>query len=61
MGRGWRLKGGLRLLNPDIDTVHYAGARLQSAHEILGIDLRTLQRWKAIRAREHIDQRWVLA
>ena len=32
----------------DIDVAHTAGARLQSACEIAGIELRTLQRWKAL-------------
>ena len=31
----------------DIDVAHQAGARLQLACEIVGIDARTLQRWKA--------------
>lgn len=31
----------------DIDTAHSAGARLQPACEMVGIDVRTLQRWKA--------------
>ena len=31
----------------DIDAAHAAGARLQPACEIAGIELRTLQRWKA--------------
>jgi putative transposase len=31
----------------DIHTAHAAGARLRLACEIVGIDLRTLQRWKA--------------
>jgi transposase InsO family protein len=31
----------------DIDTAHAAGARLLPACEIAGIDVRTLQRWKA--------------
>ena len=31
----------------DIDITHTAGARLKSACEIAGIDLRTLQRWQA--------------
>jgi putative transposase len=31
----------------DIGTAHAAGARLQPACEIAGIDMRTLQRWKA--------------
>jgi putative transposase len=34
-------------LAQDIQTAHGAGARLQPACEIAGIDLRTLQRWKA--------------
>ena len=34
-------------LAQDIDTAHGAGARLQPACEIAGIDTRTLQRWKA--------------
>jgi transposase InsO family protein len=35
-------------LAQDIEAAHAAGARLQSACEIAGIDLRTLQRWKAL-------------
>ena len=31
----------------DIDAAHQAGARLRLACEVAGIDLRTLQRWKA--------------
>ena len=31
----------------DIDAAHAAGARLRPACEIAGIELRTLQRWKA--------------
>ena len=31
----------------DIHTAHTAGARLKPACEIVGIDLRTLQRWQA--------------
>ena len=34
-------------LSRDIRTAHAAGARLQFACEIAGIELRTLQRWKA--------------
>jgi putative transposase len=34
-------------LAQDIGTAHAAGARLQPACEIAGIELRTLQRWKA--------------
>jgi transposase InsO family protein len=34
-------------LAQDIDTAHAAGARLLQACEIAGIDVRTLQRWKA--------------
>ena len=30
-----------------IDTAHAAGARLQPACDVAGIDVRTLQRWKA--------------
>ena len=36
-----------RTLAHDIDTAHSAGARLSLACGIAGIDLRTLQRWKA--------------
>ena len=34
-------------LSQDIDAAHAAGARLHLACEIAGIDVRTLQRWKA--------------
>jgi transposase InsO family protein len=34
-------------LAQDIQTAHAAGARLQPACEVAGIDVRTLQRWKA--------------
>ena len=34
-------------LSQDIDAAHAAGARLELACEIAGIDVRTLQRWKA--------------
>ena len=34
-------------LSQDIDVAHAAGARLHLACEIAGIDVRTLQRWKA--------------
>ena len=34
-------------LSRDIDIAHSAGARLKPACEIAGIDVRTLQRWKA--------------
>ena len=37
-----------RTLARDIDTACAAGARLQPACEIAGIDARTLQRWKAL-------------
>ena len=30
----------------DIDTAHISGARLQPACEVVGIDVRTLQRWR---------------
>jgi putative transposase len=43
-------------LSQDIDIAHAAGARLHLACEIAGIDLRTLQRWKAPR-RPH-SGRW---
>ena len=36
-----------RSLAQDIEAAHRAGARLQLACEIAGIDVRTLQRWKA--------------
>jgi len=41
----------------DIHTAHIAGARLQLACEIAGIDLRTLQRWKARQGLEDGDGR----
>jgi putative transposase len=41
----------------DIHTAHTAGARLQLACEIAGIDLRTLQRWKARQGLEDGDGR----
>ena len=34
-------------LSRDTDIAHGAGARLERACEIAGIDVRTLQRWKA--------------
>jgi len=37
-------------LAQNIDAAHAAGARLQPACEIAGIDMRTLQRWKARKA-----------
>ena len=36
-----------RSLARDIEAAHQAGARLHLACEIAGIDVRTLQRWKA--------------
>jgi putative transposase len=36
-----------QFLSRDIDAAHAAGARLHLACEIAGIDVRTLQRWKA--------------
>ena len=36
-----------RSLAHDIHTAHHSGARLRPACEIVGIDVRTLQRWKA--------------
>ena len=35
-------------LSPDIHAAHTAGARLKLACETAGIELRTLQRWKAL-------------
>jgi len=34
-------------LSQDVGVAHAAGARLHLACEVAGIDLRTLQRWKA--------------
>ena len=34
-------------LSQDIDVAHAAGARLHMACGVAGIDVRTLQRWKA--------------
>ena len=34
-------------LSQDIGVAHAAGARLRLACEVAGIDVRTLQRWKA--------------
>jgi len=39
--------GDRQALARDIDVAHTAGARLKPACETAGIDLRTLQRWKA--------------
>ena len=39
--------GDRQFLSQDIDAAHAAGARLHLACEIAGIDVRTLQRWKA--------------
>jgi len=39
--------GDRKTLALGIHTAHAAGARLHLACEIAGIDLRTLQRWKA--------------
>ena len=39
--------GDRQCLSRDIDAAHAAGARLHMACEIVGIDVRTLQRWKA--------------
>lgn len=41
----------------DIDVAHTAGARLKSTCEIAGIDLRTLQRWKAANGLVNGDRR----
>jgi len=44
-------------LTQDIETAHVAGARLAKACEIVGIDLRTLQRWRAHKGLETGDRR----
>jgi hypothetical protein len=36
-----------RSLARDIEAAHQAGARLRLACEVAGVDVRTLQRWKA--------------
>ena len=41
----------------DIDTAHQNGARLRPACQIVGIDVRTLQRWKAQQGLEAGDGR----
>jgi putative transposase len=46
-----------RQLAQDIHVAHGAGARLDKACEIAGIDVRTLQRWRACRGLEHGDGR----
>ena len=46
-----------RQLARDIDTAHAAGARLDLICEIAGIDVRTLQRWKAGKGLELGDGR----
>jgi transposase InsO family protein len=46
-----------RQLARDIDTAHAAGARLDLTCEIAGIDVRTLQRWKAGKGLELGDGR----
>ena len=46
-----------RQLARDIDTAHAAGARLDFICEIAGIDVRTLQRWKAGKGLELGDGR----
>ncbi|MGH8028529.1 MAG: IS3 family transposase [Arenimonas sp.] len=57
-GRG-RMSGldDRQALARDSDTAHTAGARLQLACETAGIDLRTLQRWKAHAGLEAGDRR----
>lgn len=44
-------------LSKDIEQAHQAGARLHLACELAGIDVRTLQRWKAGDGLEHGDGR----
>ena len=44
-------------LSRDIYAAHTAGARLRPACEIVGIDVRTLQRWKAQQGLETGDGR----
>lgn len=44
-------------LAQDIHTAHVAGARLRLACEVAGIELRTLQRWKAIEGGICADRR----
>jgi putative transposase len=46
-----------RTLARDIDAAHAAGARLRPACEVAGIELRTLQRWKAEQGLETGDGR----
>ena len=46
-----------QLLSRDIDAAHAAGARLHLACEIAGIDVRTLQRWKARQGLVKVDGR----
>ena len=46
-----------RKLSEDIEQAHQAGARLRLACEVGGIDVRTLQRWKASDGLEHGDGR----
>ena len=46
-----------RKLSEDIEQAHQAGARLRLACEVAGIDVRTLQRWKASDGLEHGDGR----
>ena len=46
-----------RQLSEDIEQAHRAGARLHLACELAGIDVRTLQRWKACKGLERGDGR----
>jgi hypothetical protein len=46
-----------RSLAREIDTAHRAGARLRAACAVAGIDVRTLQRWRAADGLERGDRR----
>jgi hypothetical protein len=46
-----------RSLAREIDIAHRAGARLRPACEVVGIDVRTLQRWRAEEGLERGDRR----
>jgi transposase InsO family protein len=46
-----------RMIAQDIEEAHKAGARLRLACETAGIDVRTLQRWKACEGLDKGDQR----
>jgi len=46
-----------RSLAREIEIAHRAGARLRAACEVAGIDVRTLQRWRAVDGLERGDRR----